>query len=1047
METKIENKRLEVSLGLVNKIPSTSFIQKRSFSWLTNEQIASILISTDKHSEWFTKTRVLRPENGQLLLFNRKETKKYRQDKYTWKTKRKSKFLREDRMKLKISGVPYITATYVHSDILPTFHRRSYWLIENPNVVLVHYLNYPYLEDGNHVVRDFSLNRHCDQWICHTRDEVFQQLLPMFSQMPWPRQNSLSLTQKSKEMIVNHLLDQHYSESASKLNNNSPKKQSTIQPKTSITRNLLPNELMTSVVRQQASQQVVTLQLADSQQICIINPPPPQTGGGGGHVLLSAPTNAIPVAQETSCHQIPVVHGNQVLEPTLIERDSTINKSDYDDISSYINVSEPHNIGTLLVGGGGEDKLLTSTDDIFHSTDSLLTSCNLQDQHSLTTTRDDSKRSSLDEDHIAFSPKQFLRLSADDVSNHELPDLGAPLLSDDALFSQVSITRSNEEADPWDSLDLESCLRDSSGLSDESVDITDYSPDWAYTEGGIKILVIGNWSRMGDYKCVFDQSTVEAVKLQNGVLRCYCPSHTVGNVDLYVTYNGVIISSKVKFEYKQIPQPYQHMSTQWLQLQDNEFKLSILERLQNVENRLKSFGGSSDQNNPSGSSNKQNNNHQYCILGNIELENKICRLCETINNFAANNKFDSHNSIWDNISASKEMSLIHCAAALGFVKLIRIMHNLWLGGKNEFLKKQCNPFNRDTFRQTPLMWACGSGNAECAQFLNEWEKIGADVINIASSGTDVIGRSAVGIANSRGYQFITERLSLLSMNGRGNAVVSDDSLSIETSSEDSGEFSMSTDNDVSLNDCENQAMEGVSSGEKVNDENEFVVEEQTVKNDSDHLYNLACQVLEVCNNNTNYSQQQPVTKAYPLSCLGDAATINFKGDLENLLPETNSISWQNFLQLEAEPQLNQLGNFFDLNSSCLHSNEKYHLYQAAHCVVDDNKSCSDDVYRANLIIKYCYSKYKEFTSVKKMNEAAVLIQSKFRSYTEKKRFQRSRHAAILIQASYRNYKSIQRKYPKNSKNGLLKKQQNQAARKIQRFLRKCRYHRHQLQSC
>ena len=29
-----------------------------------------------------------------------------------------------------ISGVPYITATYVHSDILPTFHRRSYWLIE-----------------------------------------------------------------------------------------------------------------------------------------------------------------------------------------------------------------------------------------------------------------------------------------------------------------------------------------------------------------------------------------------------------------------------------------------------------------------------------------------------------------------------------------------------------------------------------------------------------------------------------------------------------------------------------------------------------------------------------------------------------------------------------------------------------------------------------------------------------------------------------------------------------------------------------------------------
>jgi len=1034
METKIDNKRLEVSLDLVNKIPSTSFIQKRSFSWLTNEQIASILISTDKHNEWFTKTRVLRPENGQLLLFNRKETKKYRQDKYTWKTKRKSKFLREDRMKLKISGVPYITATYVHSDILPTFHRRSYWLIQNPNVVLVHYLNYPYLEDGNHVVRDFSLNRHCDQWICHTRDEVFQQLLPMFSQMPWPRQNSLSLTQKCKEMIVNHLLDQHYSESASKLSNSTPKKQSTIQPKTAgMTRSLLPNQLLSNVARQQTSQ-VVTLQLADSQQICIINPPPPT----GGQLLLSAP-NTIPVAQETSS-QIPVVHGN-VLEP-LIDRDSTINKNDYDDISNYINVSnESQNCNTInnLLVASEHDKLLTSTDELFHSTDSLLTSCNLQDQQN-------SKRSSLDEaDCIAFSPKQFLRLSTEDITNpQQLPDLGAPLLSDDALFSQVSITRSNEEADPWDSLDLESCLRDGSGLSEEVIDITDYSPDWAYTEGGIKILVIGNWSRMGEYKCVFDQSTVEAVKLQNGVLRCYCPSHTVGNVDLYVTYNGMIISSKVKFEYKQLPQPYQHMSTQWLQLQDSEFKLSILERLQNVENRLKSFGDSnSDQNNSAANSNsRQPANQQFCFLGNAALENKICRSCENINNFAANRHIDS-DSIWGEISASKQMSLIHCAAALGFARLIRLMQNFWLEGKNEFLEVQCNPFNRDVFQQTPLMWACGSGHGECAQLLLEWAKNGGKY-----AGTDVIGRSAAGIANSRGFQYITERLSLLSMNGRANAVVSDDSLSIETSSEDSGEFSMSTDNDVSLNDCENQAMEGVSSGDKDNDENEYVVEERIVKNDSDHLYGLACQVLQVCDNtNLNFSQQQQplLTKNYPLNCLD--ATISIKGDLEHLLPATNCISWQDFLQL-ADPPLNQhIGNFFDLNSSCLHGNEKYHLHQAARCLVDNkNKSCSDEIYRANLIIKYCYSKYKEFNSVKKMNEAAVLIQSKFRSYQVQKKFQKSRHAAILIQSSYRNYKST-RKYLKNSKNGLSKKQQNQAARKIQRFLRKCRFHRHQVHSC
>ena len=50
------------------------------------------------------------------------------------------------------------------------------------------------------------------------------------------------------------------------------------------------------------------------------------------------------------------------------------------------------------------------------------------------------------------------------------------------------------------------------------------------------------------------------------------------------------------------------------------------------------------------------------------------------------------------------------------------------------------------------------------------------------------------------------------------------------------------------------------------------------------------------------------------------------------------------------------------------------------------------------------SYFLQFVVSKKMNEAAVLIQSKFRSYQEQKRFQRSRHAAILIQSFYRNYK-------------------------------------------
>lgn len=131
-----------------------------------------------------------------------------------------------------------------------------------------------------------------------------------------------------------------------------------------------------------------------------------------------------------------------------------------------------------------------------------------------------------------------------------------------------------------------------------------------------------------------------------------------------------------------------------------------------------------------------------------------------------------------------------------------------------------------------------------------------------------------------------------------------------------------------------------------------------------------------------------------------------------------------------------------------------------------------------------------------MTQAAILIQSKFRSYYEQKRFQQSRRAAVLIQQHYRSYRRrpsgplpARNKYgpgpgpesflydlclcplpvphlvhlpfpagvPKGQRTGdacvfherssflnstrssFLTKKQDQAARKIMRFLRRCRH--------
>ncbi|XP_022247268.1 LOW QUALITY PROTEIN: calmodulin-binding transcription activator 2-like [Limulus polyphemus] len=198
--------KLPFSLETIPKVDHFSCQRHR---WNTNEEIAAILISFERHDDWLSKEVKIRPKSGSMLLYSRKRVR-YRRDGYCWKKRRDGKTTREDHMKLKVQGAECIYGCYVHSAILPTFHRRCYWLLQNPDIVLVHYLNVPYSDD-NKILISPSLSYCADkkEW---TKDELIVQLRPMFynkNELDLNNELEISQTTETIEAIVQQLMEKH----------------------------------------------------------------------------------------------------------------------------------------------------------------------------------------------------------------------------------------------------------------------------------------------------------------------------------------------------------------------------------------------------------------------------------------------------------------------------------------------------------------------------------------------------------------------------------------------------------------------------------------------------------------------------------------------------------------------------------------------------------------------------------------------------------------------------------------------------------------------
>ncbi|XP_078792988.1 calmodulin-binding transcription activator 2 isoform X2 [Oryzias latipes] len=691
--------------------------------------------------------------------------------------------------------------------------------------------------------------------------------------------------------------------------------------------------------------------------------------------------------------------------------------------------------------------------------------------------------------------------------------------------------------------------------------ITDFSPEWSYPEGGVKVLITGPWSELsGRYSCVFDQSAVPASLIQPGVLRCYCPAHEAGLVCLQVLESGGSVSSSVLFEYRaRNASSLPSSQLDWLSLDDNQFRMSILERLEQMERRMAEMAARQPQQQcssrlatpPPPLPEDQQQSSQW-------FERRIVGVCERMMRggcWRGGAEGDGlHHS-----SRHRGMTLLHLAAAQGYTHLIHtLIHWRSVNGDSLDLEQEVDALNVDHFSCTPLMWACALGHQRAAELLYGWNGRALRI-------PDSLGRLPLAVARSRGHTRLAAALEELHAQGTSRDTPqpppsplsaspdtglsssssipspSDPSSSSPSSAYSSGPTPMDTspsspsslssssslpvsppsppsvplvsvwreggagpfstglnpgrsrDSQLYLMDFETatpsqthtythlrggrqshtaaleEQLMSYSENAENEEEEEAYMEDEVLQVD---MATLAEQIIEATPERIKQEDfprgaESPLRERRDNPAIQDTwlatylETVDANSPPRKLCPPSplsalalqrlrppSSAAWAEFLNASANGKMER-----DFALLTLTDGEQRELYEAARIIQNafrryKGRRLKEQQDVAAAVIQRCYRKYKQYALYKKMTQAAILIQSKFRSYYEQKRFQQSRRAAVLIQQYYRSYKEYERlkQAPRGGachnpkiKGSFLTKKQDQAARKIMRFLRRCRH--------
>uniref|UniRef100_A0A8D8YD88 Calmodulin-binding transcription activator 1 n=1 Tax=Cacopsylla melanoneura TaxID=428564 RepID=A0A8D8YD88_9HEMI len=847
----------------LESLPKAEHFPTQRHRWNTNEEIAAILISFEKHAEWQSKEVRIRPKSGSMLLYSRKKVR-YRRDGYCWKKRKDGKTTREDHMKLKVQGTECIYGCYVHSAILPTFHRRCYWLLQNPDIVLVHYLNVPYPADDNKMAAmapSLALWADKKEW---SKEELISQLRPMFYSEDDPNlNNELEIsTAETVEAIVGQLMEkQRHIRAAAALECGCP--DSTCSDGKSCTqpiRRITPAKqsggkansnqsdsnhvssttgsslLLPSSRQQHVFQQPSSVQTSSASSPLVVSLS--QLQGSNGSVLILNSGTSQSRSTKGSSNRINHTYqrsGHGMSRQALDRRSQ----------SSH-NINVKHEVmetdgSCQLSNGAGATGSATSKGGVSHSRQSSHSNSfdlrKADRSYSAAAAPGETKLHHVNNDHSvsnknkkadSFNPvgsvagsggsssnyssagSMSLDLTQEDIQKYipsggkdeglinpmEFIDVAISPLSSDDVFVNLDAFDMLSDFPDFDCLEstVVAAATSHAGVSvhgsagdfthtsgstqtsshssgpgsthrssknpppermdmsprhDSLVNITDYSPEWSYTEGGIKVLVTGPWySSTAMYLVLFDSEPVATNMVQSGVLRCYCPAHEEGIVNIQVTCDGYVISNSVVFEYKRQlptgPEPATDAQTvDKTHPGDELLKFSLAQRLEAVDDKLKIKEEVQD----------PDYGKHIGLFRQNNFEDKVVVYCQSLSQRSwKTDEAPVLDQSW--CSSHRQMTLLHLSAYLGYSRLVCALLHWKAENSSSILEVEVDALRQDKDGFTPLMWACHKGHRDTALLLYQWNHTALSIVNSSS-------QSPVECARVKGFVEIADEIDRL----------------------------------------------------------------------------------------------------------------------------------------------------------------------------------------------------------------------------------------------------------------------------------------------